>query len=106
MLPLIGEFKVLVPQPIELFIDLQGAGGSLVALDDTLQPRRRALEAGPVENGLTYMIGQTAQNAIPRRVVDDPDRGRAKHSLVHVIVLQCPPSHCEERPGMYTLEIH
>jgi hypothetical protein len=101
-----GELTTLVSQLIKLFVDLQGASGSLIAFDDTLKPCTGALEASPVKNGLTYVVGQTAQDAIPRRVVDDPDRGRAKHSLADIIALQCPLSHCQEVPGMSALEIH
>jgi hypothetical protein len=103
---LAGELKTLVSQLIKVFLDLQGARGGLVAFDDTLKPCTGALEASPVENSLTYVVGQAAQDAIPRRVVDDPDRGRAKHSLADIIALQCPLSHCHEVPGMSALEIH
>ena len=82
-----GKLTTLVPQLVELHLDVQGAGGGLVALDDTLKPCTGALEASPVKDGLTYVVGQTAQDAIPRRVVDDPDRGRADHSLVDVVAL-------------------
>jgi hypothetical protein len=82
-----GKLTTLVPQLIEPLLNVQGAGGGLVALDDTLKPCTGALEASPVKDGLTYVVGQTAQDAIPRRVVDDPDRGRADHSFVDVVAL-------------------